>query len=63
MVTVVDNLWERPMFAVGYAEFTMDCPAEVTETMTCTGLGLEPLVVNATVWVPEPEPEPESDEE
>ena len=46
---------ERPTFAVGYGEFTMACPAEATETMTCTALELEPLVVNATVWMPEPE--------
>ena len=41
----------------------MNCPEEVTETMTFTALDAgSPLVVNETIWTP-PEPEPELLEE
>ncbi|KAK0644141.1 hypothetical protein B0T16DRAFT_460225 [Cercophora newfieldiana] len=52
---------KRPTFAYGYAEFTMQCPEEVTPNMTCTGLDAgSPLVVKGAIWTP-PEVEPESE--
>ena len=51
----------RPTYAVGYAEFTVECPAEETPTMTCKSVNPGPFLVTSEIWVPEPE-EPETEE-
>lgn len=43
----------------GYGEFSLVCPEEFSETMTCSGLGEEALVVETSVVTPEPEVEEE----
>ncbi|KAK5661142.1 hypothetical protein OQA88_11033 [Cercophora sp. LCS_1] len=52
----------RPRFVYGYGEFDLHCPEEVTETMTCTGLGGGPLLIETSIFTPEPEVEFEDEE-
>jgi len=58
---VVVLIKPRPTYAVGYAEFTVECPAVETPTMTCKSVNPGPFLVTSEIWVPEPE-EPETEE-